>query len=299
MALNRAQFLAQIGARLDIDTSAGGELEPFVVQNLNMAARRVWLSRKWHFRRKDSLFTTVLPYTTGTVALTNGSTAVTGAATVWTATHTGYKMALDYGAPWYRFTRTAGTTGTLDRAYAEDNETASTYVLFQDEFNLGTDITSVDAVYLFYGTDNGRMKQLTAKAMDDAAFVHGITGVPYAYSVITDQTAGTTRVRLYPIPNSTYGVRVQYHKSCTNFTSTSATLPDGMKDDCDEAVLEAACLICQSLPTAQAVTNDAMVEAVIERTWQNLQKNQVLVGRGKPFDYYGEAGYVAGQITVP
>lgn len=282
MALTRNNIVAQVGIRLDIDTSPGSELETYVIQHANLACRRVWNEHNWHFRRKDALLSTYAPYVLGLVTATLGAATVTGASTSWPSTITGRKFSLGAGGAWYRATRDSTTQLTLERAFAEDDVSAHTYEIFQDEYDLGTDVVSVDGVYLIRDSNRAMMVQLTAKALDDSAYVTGAKGWPVAYAVVTDQTARTTRIRLYPIPDDVYGIRVQYHKSFTDFASGNAVT--GMGDDLDEAVIEATCLLSQVLPTAAQVTNESMVKDKIDRVWAGTQKNQVLSVRRRGFD---------------
>jgi hypothetical protein len=68
----------------------------------------------------EAVLQTTAPYSTGTVAVTEGSAAVTGTDTVWTAGMSGREFRVTGRDEIYTFTRTGNTTGTLDRNYEGD-----------------------------------------------------------------------------------------------------------------------------------------------------------------------------------
>jgi hypothetical protein len=94
------------------------------------------------FYRKRGYLDVVNSYDTGTVAVTDGGTTVTGTGTTWTAAMVGRKILFGQeGYPYLIDTVTPGTGLTLVRAYngAGTNLTASSYTIFQDEYDVYDD----------------------------------------------------------------------------------------------------------------------------------------------------------------
>lgn len=90
---------------------------PLVQQAINVAYRRAVRGFRWNAQRATGEFFVPAPYATGTVTLTNGSTAVAGVGTTWTSAMTGWQLVVGGLAPFYTFTQTSATTGTLDRPF--------------------------------------------------------------------------------------------------------------------------------------------------------------------------------------
>jgi len=265
--LTFTELVGEVGAALDLDVSSGSDGETSVKRFVNWAARRIWTSRPWYERRAETVITTLAPYTTGTATLTNASTAVTGSGTTWTTSYDGAKIALGYGQPWYRFTRTGNTTGTIAQAYAESTATNSTYVLYQDEFNVSATCDVVTSVVLFY--ENGTMHGLSEGRMDSSAYVHGATGLPRYYSLTDSTTAGTRRIRIWPIPDQAYRIRVHYLKSYTDMSGASDLC--GLGQNKERLLFKAALLEGQALSDAPRKTSEGEVEELIERAWRDQQ----------------------------
>lgn len=267
MALTFAQIVSEIGVRLDLDTTAGGEIDTTLRRYVNLAGRYVFNARPWEERWVEAYLTTIAPYSDGTLTTTNGSTSVSGTGTTWTTAHTGFKLATGYSQPWYRFTRTAAGTGTIDRAWVETGVTDSTYVLYQDEFDLATNVDTILSVSVLMA---GRgMVYVPLTLLDESMLVHGSTGVPSHYSVTTPTTAGTKRLRLYPIPNGAYGIRYQYAKEWSDLSADGDLHALGA--DRDHLILEAACLLAQGLSDARQVTSQEAVDALLEKTWRGTR----------------------------
>jgi hypothetical protein len=89
----------------------------------------------------ESFITTVAPYTTGTVAMTNGSTTVTGTDTVWTSAMVGRKIRFASENAYYRISAVGGNTSlTLEVPYQGTTDTDATYSIYKDEYRLPADL---------------------------------------------------------------------------------------------------------------------------------------------------------------
>lgn len=88
----------------------------------------------------DGFFTTVAPYETGTVAMTNNSKTVTGTGTVWTSAMVGRKIRFNGENAYYRIASVASNTSlTLEVVYQGTTDTDATYSIYKDEYKLPAD----------------------------------------------------------------------------------------------------------------------------------------------------------------
>ena len=201
-----------------------------VKRALNAVARNVEYAHNWRHRLKDGYLSTVTPYATGTVTATNASATVTGSGTTFaTFTAGAKKFALAYSSPWYYASRDSATQLTLTQSqtYAEDTATDSDFVLYADTYDLATDVLSLadDSFRLHTARPNGTLDWVPMSRLDRDHYIHGVTGRPQAWSEEPDYTAGTRRVRVYPIPDAVYRVRYSYWKKYTDMSGSS--------DECD------------------------------------------------------------------
>lgn len=86
-------------------------------------------------------FTTVAPYETGTVSVTNGSKTVTGSGTTFTAAMVGRKIRVNDEEAYYKIAAYVGTTEvTLEVPYQGSADSALTYSIYKDEYKLNADV---------------------------------------------------------------------------------------------------------------------------------------------------------------
>lgn len=264
--LTRAQIRAQVAAMCGVNNDSGSDSRTYLDQDINTAGKRVWVARPWRERVVETILFTVAPYTTGTVAITQGGTSVTGSGTTWTTAFTGRKLALALGRPWYRFTRTGDTTGTIPTGgYAEATVTAATYSIFQDEIDLTTTMDVITSANVLADSRRGEMVETTEADLDQRWYVHGATGAPMWFAPVTETTAGTLRIRVWPIPDAIYRVRVRGLSMFTDMTGDSDLCVLG--PDKERALILAACLEVQRRGDSRPVTSDGEVEKAIAEQW--------------------------------
>lgn len=275
MAHTLATARTELGAMLDIDVTTGNG--PTYAKNwLNRGGQRVWTSRPWFGRVVETTIFTVAPYSTGTASFTQAGTSVTGSGTTWASTFTGRKIALGIGSPWYRFTRSSDTAGTIPTGgYAEATVADSPYAIFQDEYDLAATAETIVSVGI-YAVYPGLARSTDAK-LDDIALVHPATGRPRIWAPVLSQTAGTRRFRLYPIPDAIYRLRVKYLSAFTDLSADGDTCVLGAHRE--RAWLLASALEAQRQGDARPVTTDAEVEAAIELAWTKEQASSPVVVR--------------------
>lgn len=211
--------------RFEISKFAAGIDLQLVNEWLNSAYREVLDHHSWKGLEKDAVLETVAPYTTGTVTVTNGSTALTGAATVWTAGMTGRQFRIVGDSSFYTFTRTAATTGTLDRAYEGTTAAGAAYSIFQAIYSLPSDVKYIQQML------NPRTGQ-PIELKDRAAFgrmAPSLTyyGEPSFYIPVSDSDELTPpvlhEIELYPVPNQAAGYPYSYQKAVVQFDGTNTS----------------------------------------------------------------------------
>ena len=93
----------------------------------------------WSRLNVEAMLLTAAPYSTGTVAVTQGSTAIVLAGGAWTAAMNGQAFRTVGRSEFYAFTFSDATHGALDRPYEGDASTAAGYSLFQHIYPLPAD----------------------------------------------------------------------------------------------------------------------------------------------------------------
>lgn len=94
-------------------------------------------SWNWPHLMEESFITTIAPYTTGTVDVTNGSATVFGTDTTFTSAMVGRKIRIADEEAYYRISAFVSVTEiTLEVPYQGTTATAQTYSIFKDEYRL-------------------------------------------------------------------------------------------------------------------------------------------------------------------
>ncbi len=89
----------------------------------------------------DGVITTVAPYETGTVTVTNNSKTVTGSGTTFTTAMVGRKLRVTGQNAYYRISAyVSATEVTLETVFQGDTESGATYEIFKDEYRLPADM---------------------------------------------------------------------------------------------------------------------------------------------------------------
>lgn len=189
---------------------------------LNRAASDFHYRYPWHWRRAVGFVSTVAPYTTGTVTLTNGSTTVTGSGATFTTAMVGRKIALTYGSPWYTISAFVSTTEvTLDRAYVEDTTSGATYVIYQDLYALSSAADSLLAQEVVCHKAGGEvLGRLTRTEVENAwAFPSG-AGVPSYFHLHGVNSSGYLQIRVgREVPSTAFSIRYGYLSAYTEMSA--------------------------------------------------------------------------------
>ena len=251
---------------------------------LNLSGRRIWSMFSWPERRAQEDIILLAPYVTGTATLTNASAAVTGQSTVWTSSHTGFKIALGYGSPFYRFTQTAGTTGTItpSAGYQQTTSTAGAYVLYQDEYNLAAACAVTEDLELDYNGWQGRINLVPARMLDGAAYVAPWSGIPTTACETVPTTAGTKRIRVYPIPDQNYVLHHRYLKTYTDLSDDSGVT--ALNLNLEGLLLDGALMYAQQYAGRDPFMSEAVFEAKVRQAWIQQMEVEPIVTFRRTFD---------------
>lgn len=294
MGMTNTQVRSYLASMLDIDI-ASGDGATLLLAAMNMGGNRVWREKPWYGREVSTDLFMVAPYTTGTVSITQADTALTGVGTTWTTAMTGRKIAVGgIGQPWYRFTRTGNTTGTIPTGgYAEETASASTYAIFDDELDLPTTAETIRGVWLYSPLYDGQLFQMTQTAMDNH-LVTARNGTIYAWAPTLSTTAGTRRIRVLPIPNAIGRVRVEYVSAWTDVAADGGTSQLGANRE--RAWILASALEAQRGADVKKVTSDDEVLAAIETAWTKEQAVSPQVARRTPIGHGMGWGRTVGHM---
>lgn len=200
----------------------------------------------WSRQNVQTILQTVAPYSTGTVALTNGSTAVTLTSGTWTSGMTGRAFRVVGGSEFYELTYGSATTGTLDRAYEGATATGAAYKIFQHVYPLPSDcrLLEDDAFSTF---DLGPLVRYT-RAQLNASFPDRTTvGTPQAWAAYMDDSSSPPRmqVELYPVPELAVGIPLSYVAEATTPTASGSAFAGWVKST---ALFEGVCARICRLP---------------------------------------------------
>lgn len=178
----------------------------------------------WQRQDVESVLITVAPYSTGTVALTQGSTAVTLTDGTWTSAMNGRAFRTPPRSEFYQFTYSSSTTGILDRPYEGPTATASGYSIFQHIYPLPSDcrLLEDDA----FDGKFGPLKRFTHAQLNSSDPWREATGVTQGWASYMDDssTPPLMQVEIYPVPDSAVGIPFTYAAQDGPLTATSTLL---------------------------------------------------------------------------
>lgn len=136
--MSRLSFSTIVSTVKDISNVKGKD--SLIKRGVQASLDRVSSKWTWPHLMDESFFTTVAPYTTGSIAVTNGSTAVVGTGTTFTAAMVDRKLRVSGEDAYYRIASwTDATHITLETPYGGDTATGQEYSIFKDEYRLAPD----------------------------------------------------------------------------------------------------------------------------------------------------------------
>ncbi len=194
-------------AKVQARNSSGTLADTVVLQAVNNAVGWVASAKFWEYYKTYGDFTIREPYSTGTLTLTNGITGIVlaaGSFPTWAALGK-----LKIGNKVYRIaTRTNSAMVDLATAWAEDTESGTSYVLFQDEYPLPTDCLKFGRPF------GGQGWGITGEASSFEAVLeaqNGMTfGMKYPGMWAVHGSGGLSKLIMYPYPSDSEDLQLAF-----------------------------------------------------------------------------------------
>ena len=280
-------LLAEIA--LDGDSDTRTKIKRF----LNRSYRRVATAYSWEELRTTARITTVAPYSTGTVDVTNGSATVMASGTTFTSgAAVGMKFSLGYGYPAYEIlTVDSDTQLTLTATYAGATATGQTYKVYQDTYALASNVDSLNDkhVVLLSDGDDVPMRYETADGWARYGYLPSTEGRPSRFRRV-DDSSSAKQIQLWPVPDAAYLIEYAYQK-----------MPADMSGDSDEPDLREGLryLILMGAREDAFRLNSEHQKALLERqiymqelprAWAMFKGNSPGVIVREPFDAHERRG---------
>lgn len=216
-----------------------GETE--AMTNIAEAYRNLASEYRWQFLIGETVIVTEAPFTSGTVAISNGSQNVVFTAgsdgLLWSVAWKNRRIVIQTRGEVYKITITGTTTGTITPAWAGADQTAATISMFRSEYPMpsdcdyGMDVLVVDALNNMQFPIVSATDLLTAEA-----YRNGEVGYPEALArVQIEQETGTNNplemVRFFPAPGAVYSFPAFYHRKPPAIVGTGKPLwPENYED---------------------------------------------------------------------
>lgn len=206
-------------------TPVGAGADIVLLSNyINARIQQIIDRSDWQRLIVSSTVQTSALYETGTLTVTNGSTAITGTGTTFTSDMTGRRIRITGRTEYYTFTYVSATSGTLDRSYEGDTDTAATYKIFQNVFSLPSNLDRLENVTnLRNGND---LNQIGREALDRKDPSRNQYGEPYEFAPYDDSSTPLQQIEVFPIPTVSEALAIRYRKRIAEITNTATSLPD-------------------------------------------------------------------------
>jgi hypothetical protein len=165
----------------------------------------------WFRENIQAALLTSVPYTTGTVAVTQGSDAVTLTGGTWDSSMNGLAFRVKGENDYYEFQATSLTSGTLDRPYDGPSSSATAYSISQEVYVLPADcqLLADDA----FTSRLGPMRRFTHEQINAFDPTHSMSGVPTAWASYMDDDSTPPRIQaeFWPTPTDVETLYLTYN----------------------------------------------------------------------------------------
>lgn len=194
-------------ARVQIRNQSGSQSDTTLQQIVNNAINWIATAKFWNFYKTYGDFTLREPYSTGTLAISNGSTTCTLTTGTWPTWAASGKLRINNKV--YRIaSRTSGSVVVLATAWAEDAETVATYVLFQDEYSLASDCLKFGELFPSANWGwGGEASSFESVLRAQSSIIQG-QAYPSMWGV--HGSGGTAKLLMWPYPNGSEDVLCAY-----------------------------------------------------------------------------------------
>jgi hypothetical protein len=184
--------------------------------------------RDWSFFRVVEDFTSVAPYTTGTVSITHNTTALTGSGTSWTTNvAVGDVVVFESDGHIYSVSAVGGNTSiTLASAYINAtgaNLSGASYAVYRRDYTPTNTFKRLETIYdrrMGYPiggySGNEGAGFIGAGAMDDLWLRAGGSGTPVRWAIVWNTTSSISRFRIWPAANAAMPMSLSYIRKPTD-----------------------------------------------------------------------------------
>lgn len=215
--------------------------------NTALQDMHIGYGERFPWAERSARITTMAPYTTGTVSITNGSATLTGASTLWTTSNafsianarvTG-KLVIAGTAPIYEISSVDSATQiTLTSRYVGTTVSAGTYSYFEDEYDLHADFLRPMDMQFFDTVNDIKIIDRTRFRRNYPA--NSVTGKPVAACLLDRAfVANTTPVRrvcFYRPPDANYSIPYSFVTNKLAVTSAGVAATS-LSSDTDEPIV--------------------------------------------------------------
>jgi hypothetical protein len=270
------------------------------IYTLNAVIQQIYDRGKWSWRLARDTFQWVAAYETGTCTITKGSATITGASTVWTSGMVGRKIRVANGPAYTIATRVGNTEITVTETVAEDSASSLSYVIYQDEYSMASDVG--DVLCSWDITDNLRL--IPEGARDLKTFDverYSYTHYPYArcYSLVGRDGSQNKLYRFMPYPTEAHIVEVWYFKKKSALTGPNSVID--VPDDMEDVVLQGCfATIQRQVKAEQWQPEYNMFKTMLESAWKRDVDHADFVARMARQDRYDGALFskTTGTVTA-
>jgi hypothetical protein len=203
----------------------------------------------WSRLNVQAVLSLTAPYTTGTVAVTQGSASIALTGGAWDSTMTGRGFRVAGQSEYYQFSFSSSTAATLDRPFEGVTAAAAGYSVFQAVYPLPADCRLLEG-NCFAAPGFGELTRTTHVEID--AFDPGrlVVGAPTKFAVYMDDSNAIPpqmQVEVWPVPNVSMGLPFTYASDAGDLASTTTVL---------QAWLQPAALVEGSIGKIKAFLKD-------------------------------------------
>lgn len=194
-------------ARVQARNATGSQSDSVLQQTVNNAMWWIATAKFWNYYKTYGDFTLREPYSTGTLTLTVTDATVTLATGTWPTWAASGKLKI--GGRVHRIaSRTSGAVVELATAWAEDTEAGVSFVLFQDEYPLASDLLKFGRPFpgssWGWGGEPSSFEQVL-EAQSVLSF-----GDSYQRMFAVHGSGGTAKLLLWPYPSQAEDALMPY-----------------------------------------------------------------------------------------
>ncbi len=207
-------------ARVQARNVVGAQSDAVLLQAVNNAITWVATARMWERYKTHGEISLQEPYTTGTIAITNGSTTCTLTTGTWPSWAASGKLVI--GGKLYRIaSRSSGSVVLLTTAWAAATISGESYSLIRDEYTLPTDCLRFGR---FYPGQNwgwgGNPSAMEALLEAQHSFSYSQS---YPYMWCVHGSGNSDKLMLFPWPSASNQLPFWYYRKPALLTSGGDT----------------------------------------------------------------------------